>query len=46
MKRKVEQMASEPDDAGLFSDLERFVEAHGIRLDVEALLADLDVGRR
>ncbi len=46
MKRKVEQMASEPDDAGLFSDLERFVEAHGIRLDVEALLADLDAGRR
>ena len=46
MKRKVEQMASEPDDAGLFPDIERFVEAHGLRLDVDALLADLDAGRR
>ena len=33
MKRQVERMASEPDDEELFSDLERFVEAHGIRLD-------------
>ena len=39
-------MASEPDDEELFSDLERFVETHGIRLDIEALLADLDTGRR
>ena len=46
MKKQIEQMASEPDDAELFSDLERFIEAHGIRLDVEALLADLDAGRR
>ena len=46
MKKQIEQMASEPDDAELFSDLERFAEAHGIRLDVEALLADLDAGRR
>ena len=46
MKKQIEQTASEPDDAELFSDLERFVEAHGIRLDVEALLADLDAGRR
>ena len=46
MKKQIEQMASEPDDAELYSDLERFVEAHGIRLDVEALLADLDAGRR
>ena len=45
MKRQVERMASEPDDEELFSDLERFVEAHGIRLDVEALLADLERGR-
>jgi len=46
MKRHVERMASEPDDEELFADLERFVEAHGIRLDIEALLADLDAGRR
>lgn len=46
MKKQVEQMASEPDEAELFSDLERFVEAHGIRLEVEALLADLDSARR
>ena len=46
MKRHIERMASEPDDEGLFSDLERFVEDHGIRLDIEALLADLDAGRR
>ena len=46
MKKRVEQMASEPDEAELFSDLERFVEAHGIRLEVEALLADLDSARR
>ena len=46
MKKQVEQMASEPDEAELFSDLERFVEAHGIRLEVEALLADLDSPRR
>ena len=39
-------MANEPDDEELFSDLERFVEAHGVRLDVEALLADLDASRR
>ena len=39
-------MANEPDDEELFSDLERFVEDHGIRLDIEALLADLDAGRR
>ena len=46
MKKRVEQMVSEPDEAELFSDLERFVEAHGIRLEVEALLADLDSARR
>ena len=39
-------MASEPDDEEFFSDLEPFVETHGIRLDLEALLADLDAGRR
>ena len=46
MKRHIERMASEPDDEELFSDLERFVEAHGIRLDIETLLADLDADRR
>ena len=46
MKRHMERMASEPDDEELFSDLERFVETHGIRLDIAALLADLDAGRR
>ena len=46
MKTQIEQMASEPDDEELFSDLERFVEDHGIRLDLETLLADLDAGRR
>ena len=46
MKRQIERLASEPDEDALFSDLERFVEAHGMRLDVEALLSDLDNGRR
>lgn len=46
MKRQVEQMASEPDDSELLADLDRFVEAHGIRLDLEDLLADLDAERR
>ena len=46
MKKRVEQMASEPDETELFSNLERFVEAHGIRLEVEALLADLGSARR
>ena len=46
MKRHIERMASEPDDEELFSDLECFVETHGIRLDVKNLLADLDAGRR
>ncbi|MYG78904.1 MAG: hypothetical protein F4189_11135 [Acidimicrobiaceae bacterium] len=41
----MEPTASEPDEEELFSDLERFVEAHGIPLDIEALLADLDAGR-
>lgn len=42
----MERTAGEPDDEELFSDLERFVEAHGIQLDLEALLAHLDAGRR
>lgn len=46
MKKQVEQMAAEPDDSDLFADLERFVEAHGIQLDVDALLTHLDADRR
>ena len=46
MKKHVERMASEPDEDTLFSELERFVEVHGIRLDIEALTADLDNERR
>lgn len=46
MKKQVERMASEPDETELLADLEHFVEAHGIQLDVEALLADLDAERR
>lgn len=46
MRKRIERMASEPDDEEFFSDLESFVEAHGIRLDLDALLTDLDAGRR
>ena len=46
MKTTVERMASEPEDAELFADLDRFIETHGIRLDMQALLDDIDQGRR
>ena len=46
MKKQVERLAREPDEDELFADIERFVEARGIELDVEALLADIDDGRR
>ncbi|MCY4069640.1 MAG: hypothetical protein OXE79_11135 [Acidimicrobiaceae bacterium] len=46
MKKRIERMASEPDDDELFADLERFVEAHGVMLNIDALLADLDAARR
>ena len=46
MKGHIERLASEPEDDELFSKLERFVDAHGTRLDIEALLADLDSDRR
>lgn len=46
MKKQIERLASEPDEDALFSDLERFVETHGILLDVEALLSDIDGERR
>ena len=46
MKTAVERLAREPEDAELFADLDRFVETHGIRLDMQALLEDIDQGRR
>ena len=46
MKKQIERLAREPDEDALFGDVERFVDAHGIRLDVEALLSDLDADRR
>ena len=46
MKTAVERLASEPEDAELFADLDRFIEIHGIRLDMQALLDDIDQGRR
>ena len=42
MKQAVERLAREPDDDELFADLERFVAAHGTRLDMEAMLDDID----
>ena len=39
-------MARQPDDDQIFDDLERFVETQGVRLDIEALLDDIDKGRR
>ena len=46
MKKEIERMAQQPDDDEIFADLERFVEARGVRLDIEALLEDIDEGRR
>ena len=46
MKRQIERLAREPDEDALFADVERFVDAHSIRLDIEALLSDLDAERR
>ncbi len=46
MKRQIERLAREPDEGALFGDVERFVDAHGIRLDIESLLSDLDAERR
>ena len=46
MKQAVERMASEPDDDELFADLEQFVAAHGIRLDMETMLEDIDNERQ
>ena len=46
MKTAVERLASETEDAELFADLDRFIETHGIRLDMQALLDDIDQGRR
>ncbi len=46
MKQTIEHMARQPDDDEIFADLERFVEAQGVRLDIKALLDDIDEGRR
>ena len=46
MKQAIERLASEPDDDELFADLEQFVAAHGIRLDIGAVLRDIDDGRK
>ncbi len=46
MKKAIERMARQPDDDEIFADLERFVEAQGVKLDIEALLEDIDEGRR
>ncbi len=46
MKKHIERMANEPDEDELFADLERFVEAHGVVFDIDALLTDLDANRR
>ena len=46
MKKQVERMAREPDEDELFAEVERFVAARSLRLDVEALLASMDDGRR
>lgn len=39
-------MARQPDDDELFANLEYFVEAQGIKLDIQAVLGDIDDGRR
>ena len=46
MKLMIERLAREPEDAEVFADLDRFIETHGIRLDIQALLDDIDQGRR
>ncbi len=46
MKKAIERMARQPDDDEIFADLERFVEAQGVKLDIEALIEDIDEGRR
>ncbi len=46
LKKHIERIASEPDEDELFEDLKRFVETHGIVLDIDTLLADLDADRR
>ncbi len=46
LKNAIERMALQPDEDELFADLERFVETHGIKLDMQTLLEDLDEDRR
>ena len=46
LKIAIEGMAQQPGEDELFADLERFVETHGIKLDMQSLLEDLDEDRR
>ena len=46
MKNQVERLARRPDEDELFAAIERFVGVRGIELDVSALLAGIDDGRR
>lgn len=46
LKKAIERMARQPAEDELFADLERFVETHGIKLDMQSLLEDIDEGRR
>ena len=46
MKNQVERLARRPDEDELFAAIERFVGTRGIELDVSALLAGIDDGRR
>ena len=42
MKTQIVRLASEPDEDELFAEVESFIDTQGIRLDIDALLADRD----
>ena len=42
MKMQIVKLASEPGEDELFAEVESFVNAQGMRLDVDALMADRD----
>ena len=42
MKTQIVRLASEPDEDELFAEVESFIDTQGIRLDMDALLADRD----
>ena len=46
MRAEVERMAAAPDRSELFERIRRHVESHGITVDTEALLSDLESDRR